>query len=69
MEAFRLCPVPGCVVNVWGPTNIENPCRSHGGNRLNHPEVLEDDCWGEPITVSAAAGIPPSGGPPLLEDA
>ena len=58
IETFRRCGVPGCVVNVWGPTGAEINCKAHGGNRQDFPEVLEADEWGEPITNSAAAGVP-----------
>lgn len=68
VEAFAKCPVPGCTVSVWGPTNTENACRAHGGNRLNFPEVNDDE-WGEPNHIQAAAGgpPPPAGGPPTPE--
>jgi hypothetical protein len=54
VEAFRLCPTPGCIVKVWGPTRTANYCRAHHGNVLNFPEIVEDDCWGEPLDYTRA---------------
>ena len=60
VEAFRLCPVPGCTVNVWGSTRTDNYCKAHGGNRLDFPEV-DDDEWGDPrISPPASSGGNPS---------
>jgi hypothetical protein len=53
VEAFRKCPANGCTVHVWGPTNQENFCREHGGNRLGFPETNDDE-WGEPKEPEAA---------------
>lgn len=58
VEAFALCPTPGCCVRVWGSTRTENHCKAHGGNPLDLMEIPEDDEWGEPI--HGEPGVPPA---------
>lgn len=59
VEAFRLCPYPGCTVHVWGSTREENYCRAHGGNRFDFAEI-DDDEFGIP---RANAGDSPASRP------
>ena len=66
VEGFALCPALGCTVSVWGATRSENYCKAHGGNRLDFPEI-DDDEYGLPRTASSGGLLPPPEPRPLLE--
>jgi len=55
--AFRRCACPGCVIDVYAPTFVEQArCKAHGGP--GYLEQIEADEWGEPISPDAAATDP-----------